>query len=294
MGGGVGLSRSAMPSGKGLGPGAVGSLTLSPSSPATPGGPAGPGSPTGPCTPSRPVGPMGPFSPCGSGDRSHGLSRPAARLDTDPGPHSPGHPSLLLLRGDPGVLGARGGQWVPRIPLHRVPQGSPKRGNGVRPPRRRPQPTHQRTPHGSQENSPKSDAYGWPCSPCQTAAQVQMPPLTLPRPPLPGPPAAQGPQTHRRTGGTGRTFISLQTGSTLRTRDSERQMRDGQWDTTGPGPGDTQGEGWGRAQREGRGGFWAVSGVTLTAVPGRPRSPGKPLSPAGPSFPGAPGGPGSP
>lgn len=48
-------------------PGAWGSLTLSPSSPAPPGGPAGPGSPTGPCTPSRPVGPMGPFSPCGRG-----------------------------------------------------------------------------------------------------------------------------------------------------------------------------------------------------------------------------------
>lgn len=75
-----------------------------------------------------------------------------------PGPHSPGHLSLLLLQGDPEVLGARGGQWVPRIPLHRVPQGSPKRGNGVRPPKRRPQPTHRGPARVPRRNSPAAHA----------------------------------------------------------------------------------------------------------------------------------------
>lgn len=42
------------------------------------------------------------------------------------------------------VLGALGVQWVPQILLHLAPQGSPEIGDGVRPPKRRPQPTHTR------------------------------------------------------------------------------------------------------------------------------------------------------
>lgn len=209
------MSRSAVSSGKSLGPGAVGPHLV----------PVFSCHAWGPSRPGKPHGALHPIAASGADGALLTLwkwreeSRPGSALRSGaqtPSPHSPGHLSLLLLQGDPEVLGAQGGQWVPRIPLHHVPQGSPKRGNGVRPQggghslhtREHALPLLPTTV--PRRTAPNQMHYGWPCHPCRpgrSSVSLAHPFLVLHCP--------QGPQTHRRTRGASRTFISLQTASTL-------------------------------------------------------------------------------